>query len=83
MRLLRRRAPLVSVVVPAYDVEAWLPECLESLVAQTHDAWEAVVVDDGSPDRSGEIAEEWARASRGSGWCTRPTAASAPPATRG
>ena len=60
MRLLRRRAPLVSVVVPAYAVEEWLPECLAGLVAQTHREWEAVVVDDGSPDRSGEIAEEWA-----------------------
>ena len=61
MRLLRRRAPLVSVVVPAYGVEEWLPECLAGLAAQTHREWEAVVVDDGSPDRSGEIAEEWAR----------------------
>ena len=52
--------PLVGVVVPAYGVEDWLPECLESLVAQTHGRWEAVVVDDGSPDRSGEVAEEWA-----------------------
>ena len=58
MSLLRRR-PLVSVVVPAYGVEQWLPECLASLVAQTHRRWEAVVVDDGSPDRSGEIAEKW------------------------
>jgi len=61
MRLLRRRAPLVSVVVPAYGVEEWLPECLTGLVAQTHREWEAIVVDDGSPDRSGEIAEGWAR----------------------
>lgn len=60
MRLLRRRAPLVSVVVPAYGVEEWLPACLESLVAQTHRSWEAVVVDDGSVDRTGDIAEEWA-----------------------
>ncbi|MGH8732691.1 MAG: glycosyltransferase family 2 protein, partial [Burkholderiales bacterium] len=50
----------VSVVVPAYGVEEWLPERLAGLVAQTHREWEAVVVDDGSPDRSGEIAEEWA-----------------------
>lgn len=61
MRLLPARSPLVSVVVPAYGVEQWLPDCLASLVAQTHRRWEAVVVDDGSPDRSGEVAEEWAR----------------------
>jgi glycosyltransferase involved in cell wall biosynthesis len=55
-----RRRPLVSVVVPVYAVEEWLPACLESLVAQSHPRWEAVVVDDGTPDRSGEIADEWA-----------------------
>lgn len=55
------RSPLVGVVIPAYGVEKWLDECLASLVAQTHTRWEAVVVDDGSVDRSGEIADEWAR----------------------
>jgi glycosyltransferase involved in cell wall biosynthesis len=58
------RRPSVGVVVPAYGVEAWLDECLQSLVDQTWTRWEAVVVDDGSPDRSGEIAEEWARRDR-------------------
>ncbi|HEX4688314.1 MAG TPA: glycosyltransferase family 2 protein [Nocardioides sp.] len=60
MRLARRHRPEVGVVVPAYGVEEWLPHCLESLTAQRHRAWTAVVVDDGSPDRSGEIAEEFA-----------------------
>jgi glycosyltransferase involved in cell wall biosynthesis len=50
----------VSVVVPAYGVEAYLPACLDSLLAQTWRTWEAVVVDDGSPDRCGEIAEAYA-----------------------
>ncbi len=54
------RAPLVSVVVPAYGVEAWLGECLDSLLAQEHRALEVVVVDDGSPDRSAAIAEGYA-----------------------
>ena len=53
-------APLVSVVVPAYGVEAYLPACLDSLIAQTWPTWQAIVVDDGSPDRSGEIAEAYA-----------------------
>ena len=52
--------PLVSIVVPAYGVEAYLPQCLDSLLAQTWQHWEAIVVDDGSPDRSGEIAEAYA-----------------------
>ena len=58
------RSPLVGVVVPAYGVERWIDECLASLVAQQHARWEAVVVDDGSVDRSGEIAEVWARRDR-------------------
>ncbi len=59
--LFRRKQPLVSVVVPAYGVESWISECLASLVAQTWTRWEAIVVDDGSPDRSGAIADDWAR----------------------
>lgn len=47
-------------MVPAYGVEDYLPACLDSLLAQRWRAWEAVVVDDGSPDRSGEIAEAYA-----------------------
>lgn len=55
------RGPLVGVVVPVYGVERYLDECLRSLVAQRHRRWEAVIVDDGSTDRSGEIADTWAR----------------------
>jgi glycosyltransferase involved in cell wall biosynthesis len=56
----RRREPTIGVVVPAYDVAAYLPACLDSLLAQTHRALDVVVVDDGSPDESGAIAEEYA-----------------------
>jgi CDP-glycerol glycerophosphotransferase len=49
------------VVVPVHGVERYLDECLRSLVAQHHRRWEAVLVDDGSTDRSGEIADAWAR----------------------
>lgn len=55
------REPLVSVVVPAFGVERWIDECLGTLVRQQHKRWEAVIVDDGSTDRSGEIADAWAR----------------------
>ena len=54
------RAPLVGVVIPAYDVERWLDECVRSLVAQRHSRWRAVIVDDGSTDRTGERADAWA-----------------------
>jgi CDP-glycerol glycerophosphotransferase len=60
MSILRRREPLISVVVPAYDVAAYLPACLDSILAQTHRHLEVIVVDDGSPDESGAIAEEYA-----------------------
>lgn len=56
----RRPAPQVSVVVPAYDVASYLPACLDSLLRQTLTDLEVVVVDDGSPDESGAIADQYA-----------------------
>jgi glycosyltransferase involved in cell wall biosynthesis len=53
--------PLVSVVINAYNVEAYLPECLDSVLAQTLGDFEAIVVDDGSTDATGRIAEDYAR----------------------
>ncbi|WP_333769237.1 bifunctional glycosyltransferase/CDP-glycerol:glycerophosphate glycerophosphotransferase [Streptomyces sp. IBSBF 2435] len=52
--------PRLSVVVPVYNVELFLDECLQSLADQTFTDWEAVVVDDGSTDSSLEIAHKWA-----------------------
>lgn len=51
---------LVSVIVPVYNVEQFLPRCLDSILAQTHTHWEAVCVNDGSTDRSQEILQEYA-----------------------
>ncbi|WP_440099712.1 bifunctional glycosyltransferase/CDP-glycerol:glycerophosphate glycerophosphotransferase [Streptosporangium sp. H16] len=50
----------MSIIVPIYDVEPYLEACLESLVAQTWSDIEVVMVDDGSPDSSAEIAEAFA-----------------------
>ncbi|HYJ26711.1 MAG TPA: glycosyltransferase family 2 protein, partial [Nocardioides sp.] len=61
MRRLFSRAPLLGVVIPAWGVEDYLDDCLRSLLAQTHRRWEAVIVDDGATDRTGEIADAWAR----------------------
>lgn len=50
-------APLVSVIVPVYNVEAYLAECVESLVAQTWPEVEIILVDDGSTDSSGGLCD--------------------------
>lgn len=52
--------PLVSVIVPVYKVEDVLARCLDSLCRQSLSEIEIILVDDASPDRSGEICEEYA-----------------------
>ena len=51
--------PLISVVVPVYKAEQYLERCVEGLLRQTYENYEILLVDDGSPDRSGEICEEY------------------------
>ena len=53
--------PRFSVVVPAYNVERYIEECLDSISAQGRDDVEVVVVDDGSTDSTSAILERWAR----------------------
>ena len=53
---------MISIIVPVYGVEAYLSRCLDSLTAQTIPDWEAILVDDGSPDRSGAICDAYAAA---------------------
>lgn len=52
---------LVSVVIPVYKVERYLPNCIESILRQTFKDFELILVDDGSPDNCGEICEEYAQ----------------------
>ena len=54
--------PLISVIVPVYKVEAYLPQCLDSICGQTYQNLEILLVDDGSPDRCGEICDRYADA---------------------
>lgn len=53
-------SPLISVIVPVYKVESYLPKCLDSILAQTFEDFELLLIDDGSPDRCGEICDECA-----------------------
>lgn len=50
----------VSVIVPVYNVEAYLPHCIESIQQQTESDIEIILVDDGSPDTCGEICDRFA-----------------------
>lgn len=47
--------PLITVVVPIYNVEVYLEQCIRSVLAQTYENFELLLVDDGSKDKSGEI----------------------------
>lgn len=51
---------VISVIIPVYKVECYLRECLESVLAQDYDALEVILIDDGSPDGSGAICDEYA-----------------------
>ena len=53
--------PLVSIIVPVYRVEKYLQKCLDSIATQTYKNLELILVDDGSPDRCGEICERFAQ----------------------
>ncbi len=50
---------LVSIIVPVFNVEKYVQECLESVAAQTYTAFEVIIIDDGSTDSSGRICEDF------------------------
>lgn len=50
---------VVSVLIPAYNVERYLPKCLDSVLCQTFKDFEIILIDDGSTDKTGEICEDY------------------------
>ena len=59
-----RKEGLVSIIVPVYNVGECLEKCLKSIAGQTYAEWEALLVDDGSTDGSGEVCDEYAKRDR-------------------
>lgn len=57
----QKSRPLLSVIVPVYGVEQYIRRCLNSIIGQTYRNIEVIVVDDGSPDKSAEIARTYAK----------------------
>lgn len=55
-----KNLPLISVIVPIYNVERYLPKCVDSILRQTYQNLEIWLVDDGSPDNCGQICDEYA-----------------------
>ena len=53
--------PFVSIIVPAYNVEDYIRECVDSILAQSFTDFELLLVDDGSVDSTGEICDHYAQ----------------------
>lgn len=58
--ILMGKKPLISIITPVYNVERYLKQCVDSVVAQTFKDWELILVDDGSTDGSGAIIDKYA-----------------------
>lgn len=53
--------PMISIIIPVYKVESFLALCIQSILNQTYNDFELILVDDGSPDKSGDICDDFAK----------------------
>lgn len=53
--------PKISIIMPVYNVEKYIRRCLDSIISQTFTDWECICIDDGTPDSSGKICDEYAQ----------------------
>jgi len=56
-----KHEPIISVIVPVYNVEKYLDKCIESIIDQTYKNLEILLIDDGSTDNSGKMCDEWGK----------------------
>ena len=52
--------PVISIIIPVYKVEKYICRCVDSLLVQTFEDFEIILIDDGSPDGSARICDEYA-----------------------
>lgn len=55
-----RKSKMISIIVPVYNVEKYLSRCIESILKQTYQSYELIIINDGSPDNCNKIIEEYA-----------------------
>ena len=54
-----KNSPLFSIIIPAYNVEEYISQCIESVLGQSTQDFELIIIDDGSTDQTGEICEKY------------------------
>ena len=52
--------PKISIIMPVYNTQQYLPQAIDSIISQTFTDWELLLLDDGSTDRSGKICDDYA-----------------------
>lgn len=72
---MKQNKKLISVIVTAYNIEQYLPRCMDSLLAQTYEPMEIILVDDGSDDGTPELCDKYGEKMQMSVSYTRKTAA--------